>query len=253
MCLRVLRDVESMFAGRYLDYQASDTPYHDLRHTLRVLLCFNAIMAGRHAARVEPELSPRQYQLGAIAVLFHDTGYLKLRADREGTGAKYAFTHMLRSCSFASSYLPPLGLGLAEVNNILAMIRCTALTQGTRHFHFQEPIEGITGCAVAAADYLAQMAAPDYPESLKALHAEIAESDNYARIPERQRRYPRYADLVADTPAFWRSFVLPRLECELLGVHRFLAEPYPDGPNKYIEAVEDNIRRIAALGSRVST
>jgi len=247
---RAFRDVVSMFAGRYLDYQANDMPYHNLEHTLRALVCFNNIMEGRHNAGIEPRLTPRQHELGVIAVLFHDVGYLKLRADRTGTGAKYTFTHVLRSCSFASSYLPAIGVSLAEMDGVLAMIRCTAFTQGSRHFHFQEPIEGIVGCAVATADYLAQMAAPDYPESLKNLFAEIEESDNYAQIPARQRRYHSYAELVADTPTFWERFVLPRLECELLGVYRFLALPYPDGPNPYIDAVKANIEKIKKLGQK---
>jgi len=245
--LLALDDVQSMFEGRFLDYQANDTPYHNFEHTLRVLVCFSDIMAGRHDAGIEPRLTLRQFELGAIAVLFHDTGYLKLRADREGTGAKYTFTHVLRSCAYASSHLPAMGVSLSELDGVLAMIRCTSLTQGSRHFHFQEPIEGITGCAVATADYLAQMAAPDYPESLKKLFAEIEESDNYARVPHRQRRYRTYAGLVADTPAFWEYFVLPRLESELLGVYRFLAMPYPDGPNPYVEAIEANIEKIKGL------
>jgi len=244
---QALRDVESMFAGCYLDYQVNDMPYHNLEHTLRVLVCFNGIMEGRFNTGVEPHLTARQRELGEIAVLFHDTGYLKLRADRTGTGAKYTFTHVLRSCSFASSYLPSLGVSLAELDSVLAMIRCTAFTQGSRHFHFQEPIEGIVGCAVATADYLAQLAAPDYPESLEKLFAEIEESDNYAQVPARQRRYHSHAELVADTPTFWEYFVLPRLESELLGVYRFLATPYPDGPNPYIEAIEANIEKIKGL------
>jgi len=244
---QALHDVESMFEGRYLDYQANDMPYHNLQHTLQVAVCFNAIMEGRHNAGIEPQMTSRQYELGVIAVFFHDTGYLKLRADRDGTGAKYAFTHVLRSCSFASSYLPALGVSLPELDSVLAMIRCTSFTQGSRHFHFQDAIEGITGCAVATADYLAQMAAPDYPESLKNLFAEIEESDNYAQVPARQRRYRSADELIADTPTFWQSFVLPRLERELLGVYRFLATPYPDGPNPYIEAIETNIEKIKRL------
>ena len=244
---RMLRDVEAMFEGRYLDYQANDMPYHDLSHTLRVLVCYAQIMEGRHNAGIEPRMTSRQHELGAAAVLFHDTGYLKLRADRDGTGAKYTFTHVLRSCSFASSYLPSVGVSLAELDSVLAMIRCTAFTQGARHFHFQEPIEGIVGCAVATADYLAQMAAPEYPDSLKNLFAEIEESDNYAQVPARQRRYHSCAELVADTPTFWARFVLPRLESELLGVYRFLAVPYPDGANPYIEAVEANIEKIKRM------
>jgi hypothetical protein len=245
---QALHVVESMFEGRHPDFQASDTPYHNLSHTLRVLMCYGALMEGRHDAGIEPRLSARQKELGSIAVLFHDTGYLKLRDDRGGTGAKYTFAHVARSCSFASSYLPPLGVSAAELDSVLAMIRCTAFSQGARHFHFQDPIAGITGCAVATADYLAQMAAPDYPESLKNLFAEIEESDNHAQVPEQQRHFRSCGDLIADTPTFWRGFVLPRLENELLGVYRFLATPWPDGPNPYVEAIEANIEKIKKAG-----
>jgi hypothetical protein len=240
----VFADVNSMFEGRYLDYQASDTPYHNLRHTYQVLLCYNDIMEGWHMSGIEPCLTPRQYELGILAVLFHDTGYLKLCADMQGTGAKYTFTHVLRSCSFASSCLLQHGVSLAELDSVLAMIRCTAFTQGSRHFRFQEPIDGILGCAVATADYLGQMAAPDYPESLVLLFAELKESDDYANVPPAQRRFNSCEELIADTPVFWRKHVMPRLECELLGVYRFLARPYPGGPNAYIDAVNANIARI---------
>ncbi len=240
----VFNDVQAMFEGRYLNYQASDTPYHNLQHTFQVLLCYNKIMEGWHLSGIEPRLTPRQYELGATAVLFHDTGYLKLRGDTQGTGAKYTFTHVLRSCSYASSYLPQHGVTLAEIDSILAMIRCTACTQGSDHFCFQEPIEGILGCAVTTADYLGQMAAPGYPESLPRLFDELKESDDYANVARAQRRFNSADELIADTPVFWRNYVLPRLERELLGIYHFLARPYPGGPNAYIDAVEANIARI---------
>ena len=245
--LKVLTDVLSMFEGRYLDYQASDTPYHDLKHTLRVLLCYNGIMEGWHMSGIEPRLTPRQYELGIAAVLYHDTGYLKLRADTGGTGAKYTFTHVLRSCSFASSHLPQHGVTLAELESVLAMIRCTAFTEDLRHFRFQDPIDGIVGCATATADYLGQIAAPDYPEALPRLFDELQESDNYANVPPPQRRFNTIRELLEETPLFWRKYVLPRLERELLGVYRFLARPYPDGPNPYIDAANANIARIEKI------
>ncbi|MDF9826199.1 hypothetical protein M2103_000425 [Ereboglobus sp. PH5-5] len=240
----VFDHVQAMFEGRHPDYQASDTPYHNLQHTMQVLLCYNGIMEGWHMSGTEPRLTPRQYELGACAVLFHDTGYLKLRADTQGTGAKYTFTHVLRSCSFAASYLPRHGITLAEIDSILAMIGCTAFTQGSRHFRFQEPIDGIVGCAVATADYLGQIAAPDYPESLPLLFSELKESDDYANTPPAERRFKTLDELVTDTPVFWCKYVQPRLEKELLGVYRFLARPYPDGPNAYIDAANANIERI---------
>ena len=242
--------VEAMFAGSYLDYQRIDTPYHDLEHTLQVTICLALILRGRHLAKVEPRMSPRQFELGIAAALLHDTGYLKLRADQDGTGAKYTFTHVLRSCAVASSYLPTVGVTLEELDGVLGAIRCTNPSTVIRRLHFQHPIEGIVGCGVATADYLGQMSAPNYLEELPLLFAEFEESDNFAGVPPEQRVFRNVDELIAKTPIFWRTIVLPRLDNELLGLYRFLAVPYPDGPNPYIEAVNQNIAAITAEAAR---
>ncbi len=246
---KLFADVESMFAGKYLDYQASDTPYHDLDHTLQVTHCTIEMLAARHAAHIDPQVSSRQFELAVASALFHDTGYLKLRADLEGTGAKYTFTHVLRSCAVASSYLPTLGITLDELDGVLGIIRCTNPTTIIRRLHFQDPIEGIIGCTVATADYLGQMAARDYLSDLPLLYAEFEESDNFAGVPRDNRQYRSVNELIAKTPDFWRNVVLAKLDNELLGLYRFLAKPYPDGPNRFIEAVNRNITIIAAAGA----
>ncbi len=246
---RVFIDLDAMFDGRYLDYQKIDTPYHDLEHTLQVTLCCADMLAGRHAAGIEPVMNARQFELAVAAALLHDTGYLKLRADLEGTGAKYTFTHVLRSCAVASSYLPTIGVSLDELDGVLGAIRCTNPTTQIRRLHFQHPIEGIVGCAVATADYLGQMSAPNYLDELPHLFAEFEESDNFAGVPPEQRLYRSVDELIAKTPEFWRTSVLPKLDNELLGLYRFLASPYPDGPNPYIESVNLNITTITAAAA----
>lgn len=247
---RVYPDVEAMFAGKYLDYQEIDTPYHDLEHTLQVTTCFVLMMRGRHQAKIEPMMTARQFELGIAAALLHDTGYLKLRSDQEGTGAKYTFTHVLRSCAVASSYLPTIGVSLDELDGVLGAIRCTNATTNIRRLHFQQPIEGIIGCAVATADYLGQMSAQNYLDELPLLFAEFEESDNFAGVPPAQRTFRSVDELIAKTPVFWKTSVLPRLDNELLGLYRFLADPYPDGPNAYIEAVNENVAAITAEATR---
>jgi len=251
---RVFSDVEAMFEGRYLDYQRIDTPYHDFEHTLQVTLCYAEMMAGRHLAAIEPRMTERQFRLGLAAALLHDTGYLKLRSDVNGTGAKYTFTHVLRSCAVASSYLPTLGVTLEELDGILGAIRCTNPTTQIRRLYFLHPIEGIVGCAVATADYVGQMSAPNYLEQLPLLFSEFEESDNFAGVSPEQRIYRNVDELIAKTPHFWLTSVLPKLENELLGLYRFLAQPYPDGPNRYLEAINQNIKSItAAAAARVSS
>lgn len=247
---RVFADVEAMFTGKYLDYQPIDTPYHDLDHTLQVTMCFVRMLAGRDRAGIEPKIAPRQFELGVAAALLHDTGYLKLRSDQGGTGAKYTFTHVLRSCAVASSYLPTVGVALEELDGVLGAIRCTNATTNIRRLHFQHPIEGLVGCAVATADFLGQMSPSNYLDELPLLFAEFEESDNFAGVPPQQRLYRSVDELIAKTPHFWRTSVLPKLDNELLGLYRFLAEPYPDGPNPYIDAINRNIELIVAEAQR---
>jgi hypothetical protein len=243
---RVFADVEAMFSGRYLDYQAIDTPYHDLEHTLQVAWCFVQMLAGRHHAGIEPRINERQFELGIAAALLHDTGYLKMRADLVGTGAKYTFTHVLRSCAVASSYLPTVGVTLDELDGVLGAIRCTSSNSPLRRLYFQHPIEGIVGCAVATADYLGQLSVSNYLEELPRLFAEFNESDNFAAVLPEQRIFRSVDELIAKTPLFWRTTVQPKLDNELLGLYRFLATPYPDGPNLYMEAVKRNMDLVSA-------
>ena len=52
------------------------------------------------------------------------------------------------------------------------------------------------------------------------------------------------ADLVARTPVFWEKFVLAKLERDFLGIYRFLNDPYPDGPNYYLDRITANMERL---------
>jgi hypothetical protein len=243
-------DIEGMFAGNYLDYQKIDTPYHNFEHTLRVTACLTEILAGRHQALVEPRLAPRQFELAVAAALLHDIGYLKLRSDVDGTGAKYTYTHVLRSCALAAAYLPTRGVALDELEIVLGAIRCTNPNGGIRRLHFQEPIDGIIACAVATADFLGQMSAPNYLAQLPLLFAEFEESDNFSGVSARDRMFASVDELISKTPLFWKTSVLPKLENDLLGLYRFLASPYPDGNSRYLAAIDRNIEAISEEATR---
>lgn len=240
----ILRDVDALFSGRHPDYQANDVRYHDFEHTLQATVCITLLLEGRHAARVEPRIDARMFELAVAGVLLHDVGYLKLRSDTQGTGAKYTYCHVLRSCAFAASYLPSLGLSDLEIEAVLGAINCTGPTKKIGLLHFREPVERLIGCALGTADYLGQMAAADYPDELEILYNEFAESDDYIGLPAARRAFRSARDLIAQTPAFWQKFVQPKLESDFQAMYRFLARPYPGGANVYIEAVEKNIEII---------
>jgi hypothetical protein len=243
---QVCYDVEAMFSGEHKDYAANDTPYHNFEHTVHVLVCFAEIIEGRYFAGVEPLLSFRQFELGLTAVLLHDTGYLKVRSDVEGTGAKYTQTHVQRSCNLAGAYLPTVGVTKKELAFIQQVILCTAATTFSQRiqFRFSDPIEGTIACSVATADCLGQMSAPNYFEALPLLFKEFEESDDFEGVPPERRMFATLEDLVRGTPDFWRKVILPRLENHLLGMYRFLARPYPDGENYYVNAINATIARI---------
>ncbi len=242
--ITIFRDIEELFTGKNPDYAASDVRYHDLEHTLQATVCLVLLLEGRHHAAVEPRVDPRQFELALSAVLLHDSGYLKLRSDNVGTGAKYTFCHVLRSCAFAASYLPTLGANDHEVEAVLGAINCTGPTKEISRLHFREPVERVIGCALATADYLGQMAADDYPDELEILFDEFQESDDFIHLPASRRIFKSALDLKQRTPMFWQKFVMRKLESDFQAMYRFLARPFGHGPNPYLDAVNRNIAEI---------
>ena len=92
---------------------------------------------------------------------------------------------------------------------------------------------------------LGQMAAADYVDKLPILYEEFVES---ARFHAGQWSvvgpFLSAKDLMGKTAAFWEKTVLPRMERDFGGVYRYLNDPYPDGPNSYLEGVLTNLERI---------
>ena len=238
------RDVTRLFAGDHPAYGPNDLRYHNLEHTLQATVCLVEILAGRHATGVEPYVESRAFELAVVSALLHDSGYQKLLFDTEGTGAKYTFFHVLRSCAFAASYLPTIGVNSVEVEQVLGAINCTGPAGKIGRLSFPTSAGLIIGCALTTADYLAQFAAPDYPDKLGALYREFRESDEFMNRSPAELSFSSEQDLADHTPAFWEHFVRPHLDREFQGLYRFLANPYPDGPNRYLQAAEQNIEII---------
>jgi len=244
-CLqRLFGDVDDLFAGRNPAYAPIDLRYHNLRHTLMATVCMAVLLEGRHSACVADPLRARDFELAIAGVLFHDSGYLKLKSDTAGTGAKYTFCHILRSCAFVASYLPELGANDQEIENVLSAINCTGPHSEIGRLRFRDSVSLAVGCALATADYLGQMADPLYPEKLGELFREFSESDAFANVPPARRVFKSEYELLAHTHGFWTHFVKPKLENDFQAVYRFLERPYPSGSNAYMAAVEANLVRI---------
>lgn len=233
------------FTGSYADYQAVDARYHDFEHTLQGTLCMARLLRGRHAANAQPQLTQRVFQLGVLAILLHDTGYLKKRDDTEGSGAKYTVTHVNRSAEFAAGLLGEKGFSVADIKGVQNMIRCTGVDAALSVIPFQSEMEKVVGHALGTADLLGQMAAEDYVDKLPILYSEFAEAVRHTK--DKTHFIAMFAsadDLLQKTPAFWQNYVRLRLDRDFGGLYRFLNDPYPDGPNWYLERIEANMERI---------
>ena len=236
------------FSGGQPAFQRLDTRYHDVEHTLQGTLCMVRILHRRHVLGVEPRLSRRLFELGLLAILMHDIGYLKRRDDLNGTGAKYTPVHVQRSADFAAECLPPREFSPPEIRAIQHMIQCTGVGSQPREIPFQNAEEKMVGCALATGDLLGQMAAADYVDKLPILYEEFAEAAAFNQgYTSALTTFDSAEELIRKTPEFWEHYVKPRLDKELEGLHRFLNDPYPDGSNPYRERIEANLARIRAI------
>lgn len=237
------------FTGYFEDYQPVDTCYHDFEHTLQGTLCLARILHGRHRAGAKPPLTQRYFELGLLAILLHDTGYLKKRDDTQGTGAKYTATHVNRSMEFAARLLTKKKFSGEDIWAVQNMIRCTGIDAVLTAIPFQSELEEATGLALGTADLVGQMAAEDYVEKLPALYAEFAEAAAHGKQDAPFfGRFSSAEELINQTPDFWKKHVSEKLEREFAGMHHFLNSPYPDGPNFYLNRIQANLQKLGGGG-----
>ena len=239
------------FSGKFPGYQPIDAVYHDFEHTLQGTLCLARLLHGRQAAKAKPEVTQHAFELALLAIFFHDSGYLKKRGDTKGTGAKYTVTHVERSTDFARELLSAKGLATGDIESVRNMIRCTGVNADLTAIPFRDELETTLGCALGTADLLAQMAAPDYVEKLPVLFEEFAEAVQHdGPAAARFAVYRSAEELVYNTPSFWENYVLPKANNDFGKLYVFLNDPYPDGPNPYLQAIERNLARIQKAEQR---
>ncbi|MEO6786665.1 MAG: hypothetical protein ABI318_11075 [Chthoniobacteraceae bacterium] len=233
------------FGGKCDGYQAIDSLYHDFEHTLQGTLCLVRLLRGRHQANAAPAISQRMFELALVGILFHDTGYLKASDDTEGTGAKYTAIHVTRSGDFADKFLSRKGWTKTDINAVRHMIRCTGVNVSIATIPFHSSGERLAGFALATADLLGQMAAEDYIERLPDLYLEFEEA---ARFDEEKSskafRFESADDMMAKTPGFWQFYVIPKITNDFERIYAYLNDPYPGGPNEYVQRIERNLARL---------
>ncbi len=168
-------DLRRLFSGQFPGYQASDTPYHDLRHTISVALALVRMM---HGQRVETggTLAPATLELAILSAFFHDTGLIRRREEKgEGSGARFIIGHEDRSITLLRYYCSLHGRSDQEIEQCAQMIRCTNLGIDPRKLPFASEDTRLAGFMLGSADILAQMADRVYLEKLPRLYQEFQE------------------------------------------------------------------------------
>jgi hypothetical protein len=234
---KVFGDIEKLFSGNYPGYRGCNTFYHDLSHTLDCLLVTAKLIHGAGLNGII--FTPRDVNLGLIAALLHDTGYIQAVDDNTGTGAKYTVSHIDRSIEFMKQYFIDNALPSEYLPICSNFLRCTGLDVKINEIKFQSREHEILGQILGTADLIGQMANENYLEKLPFLYDEFKEGG----VPGYNDKF----DLLKKTPAFW-EMVKQRLVNELGHVDRYLRDYLRVlcGVNQdlYRQAIERNIERL---------
>ncbi len=211
---QALGKTRALFEGRFPGYRACNSEYHDLRHTLSVVLAVARLADGYNLER--PPLPERLFLDLLLATCLHDTGYIQESWDTKGTGAKYASRHEERSIAFMRKHQAAFGVPAGELPVLVRFIQATDLKQPFAEIPFAGGEERDAAALLATADLLGQMSDRDYLEKLLFLYYEFKE----AGIPGFQTEF----DVLRKTGDFY-LMARQRLKSSYLSMYA-LARPH---------------------------
>jgi hypothetical protein len=219
-------DTLNLFSGAYPGYQASNTRYHDLGHTLAVTLASARLIHGAQLAG--RAFSPEPLLLGLICSLFHDAGLIQKQEEREGSGARFTLGHEERSILFLR------GEDCAHI------IGCTIVALDPAEIPFRSPESRLIGHILGSADLIAQMADRLYLEKLLYLYREFQEGG----VPGFSSEF----DLLRKTQSFYENVSRRRLREDLDNVCAYMRlhfrNRFGEDRDFYQEGIDKNIRYL---------
>jgi len=234
-----------LFHGNSPEFEPCDTAFHDFDHTMEGTEAVLRLLAAQDRVPGGIRFSDREWEIALASILLHDSGYLKCRDDREGSGAKHTSIHVGRSCFLAWDLLPAFGFTSDEIRVVQQAICATAVGAKMKQIGFRSRVEWMIGSLVATADLLGQMAAEDYPERLPALYLELREAALFSRLGKKMA-HPSLLELLSGTEKFFSDYVVRTLNEEWEGTHRWLDAE--DGSNPYLDRIHRNVGRAVAMG-----
>lgn len=237
----VFKDVLRLFYGQYPGYSAIKTPYHNLRHTLDVLLCSVRLMHGVHVSGTP--LRADEVTLVMLATMLHDIGYAQRVDEEYGSGAQYTLTHVGRGIEFMKNYMLEHQYPTQFTTPLACLMSST--NPGTEFSDIDFPDERVRLLAqiVGSADILGQMADRAYLEKLMFLYEEFKEA-NFGN-------YESTHDLLCKTKSFYALTRSKKLDGTYAGIYQKLSAHFKaymgQDTNYYIESIDKNINYLSKV------
>jgi hypothetical protein len=229
--------VESLYLGQYAGFRECNTAYHDLHHTMMVLLAMVRLMHGASIRGVD--WSHKEINLGLISALMHDTGYIQSANDFSGTGAKYTMFHISRSIYFVQQYFAGDEYFAGDMKNFHDILSCTGAQTMIADVSFESENTALLGKMLGTSDLLGQMADRLYLEKLIFLYSEFEEGG----VPG----FDSELDLLRKTVSYYNR-TKNRFINDFGNVSRFMIDHFKDrwniDSNVYEESIEKNINYL---------
>lgn len=206
----VFGDFHRLFEGKYPGYRACNTNFHDKLHTTDALLAISRLIDGYNI--LNGKLPVELIETALVSTILHDTGYIQLAADNEGTGAKYTKEHVSRSIEFMRKYFKINKYSEDEADSSERMMQCTGLDVKIETIKFRSAEERTLGLMLGAADLMGQMASRTYIERLVFLYNEFIEAGITG--------YSYEFDLIEKTLGFY-ELTKKRFKNDLKGVNEY--------------------------------
>jgi len=221
-----------------------DALYHNVDHTIMVVLAGQAILRGKHIC--EGGVLPEDWLHYTMALLCHDIGYVKgvCRGDGDGHyatgigdervnlppgGTSVALTpyHVDRGKLFVRERFGGRTLGHVDAECIASFVEMTRfpVPEGEHH-------QDTSGCGglVRAADFIGQLGDPNYLRKIPALFYEFEETG-----ANKSRGYETPGDMRKDYARFFWDVVSPYIQDAL----------------RYLRVTRDGKQWVASLHSHV--
>lgn len=247
---KAVDDFELLFTGRKPGYQGVDTVYHDMQHSLDVVLATARLLAGYETTAAPPARFGAERALVVLVVaLLHDSGYIREDAERNvPNGAYFTKNHVARGARLIAKYLPELGLS-DWVPVATRIVHFTGYEVPFDKIRLNDARDRKAGHLLGTADLLAQMADRCYLEKCRdRLYAEfvlggIAVNPGPSGV---KVTYGSGLDLLRQTPYFVQNALEERLQGAFEHAYRYI-EPLFDGTNPYMDSIQRHVAFLEDL------